>query len=190
MKKKNKPVYFATGNKGKAREAEQILGVDIEVADIELDEIQSMNAKKVVEHKLMQAFEKLRAPVIVDDVSLEIDVWGRFPGTLVKHLHGKDTKRILYMMRNETNRNATMISTVGYHDGEKMHFFTGKLKIRIADKDYGENGWGLDPILIPLGQDKSFGQMSEEEKNSDSHRTRALLMLKRFINSQKTKERV
>lgn len=183
-------IYFATGNSGKAREVKQILGVEIEIAKMDLDEIQSMDLRAIVKHKLSQAYEKLKSPVIVDDVSLEIDVWGGFPGPFVKHLHGKNTKRILYMMRNETNRSATMISTVGYHDGEKMHFFTGKLRIRIADKNYGDKGWGLDPVLIPLGQDKSYGQMSEKEKNSDSHRTRAFLMLKRFINSQKGKNKV
>lgn len=180
-----KKIYFATGNSGKAREVEQILGVGVEVAKMDLDEIQSMDLRAIVKHKLLQAYEKLKSPVVVDDVSLEIDVWDGFPGPFVKHLHGKDTKRILYMMRNETNRNATMISTVGYHDGRKMHFFTGKLRIRIADKNYGDNGWGLDPVLIPLEKDKSFGQMSEEEKNSDSHRTRAFKMLKRYLAKQK-----
>ena len=177
-------IYFATGNKGKAREVEQILGVDIEVADMDLDEIQSEDLKAIVKHKLAQAYEKLKSPVIVDDVSLEMDIWDKFPGPFVKHLHGKDTSRMLYMLRNETNRNATMISTVGYHDGKKMHCFTGKLRIRIADKNYGDGGWGLDPILVPLGQDKSFAQMTEAEKNADSHRTRALLMLKRFLKTQ------
>lgn len=177
-------LYFATGNLGKAREVQQILGVDIEIAKMELDEIQSTNLEDIVKHKLQQAYEKLKAPVLVDDVSLEVDVWEGFPGPFVKHLHGTDTKRILYMLRNEENRKATMISTVGYHDGEKMHCFTGKLRIKIADKNYGEEGWGLDPILIPEGKKISFGQMTEDEKNTDSHRTRALLMLKRFLKNQ------
>lgn len=179
-----KKLYFATGNKGKAREAQQILGRDIEIAELELDEIQSENLKDIVRHKLAQAYEKLKAPVIVDDVSLEMDIWDGFPGPFVKHLHGKDTRRILYMLRNEDNRMGTIISTVGYHDGEKMHCFTGKLRVKIADKNYGDRGWGLDPILIPDGKDRTFGEMSEEEKNSDSHRTRALLMLKKFLHSQ------
>ena len=178
-------IYFATGNKGKAAEAEKILGVDIEIADMELDEIQSMDPKKIVRHKLQQAYDKLHAPVIVDDVSLEIDVWDKFPGSFVKYLHGKDTSRILYMMRNETNRDATMISTVGYHDGKKIHCFTGKLRIEIADKNYGDNGWGLDPILRPKGQKLTFGEMTKQEKNADSHRTRALLMVKKYINNKK-----
>lgn len=174
-------IYFATGNSGKAREAEQILGVDVEVAKMDLVEIQSENLKEIVKHKLSQAYEKLKAPVIVDDVSLEMDIWDAFPGPFVKHLYGKDTRRILYMLRNETNRKGTLISTVGYHDGKKMHCFTGKLHVEIADKNYGDVGWGLDPILIPEGKKLTFGQMSEKEKNSDSHRARALLMLKKFL---------
>jgi len=65
-----------------------------------------------------------------------------------------------------------------------MHCFTGKLRIEIADKNYGDNGWGLDPILRPKGQKLTFGEMTEEQKNEDSHRTRALQMVKRFIKSK------
>lgn len=180
-----KKIYFATGNKGKAREAEEILGVDVEVVHMDLDEIQSMNPKAIVRHKVEQAYKKIKAPVIVDDVSLEIDVWDKFPGAFVKYLHGKDTKRILYMMRNEENRGATLICTVGFHDGRKIHCFTGRLRIKIADKNYGDGGWGLDPIIIPDGKNQTFGQMPEGEKNSDSHRTRAFKMLKKFLDSKK-----
>jgi len=179
-------IYFATSNKGKAREAEQILGVDIEVSELELDEIQSTNPKTIIKHKLQQAYEKLKSPVIVDDVSLEIDIWDSFPGPFVKFIHDKNNKRILYMMRNEKNRNGTLICTIGYHDGKKMHCFTGKLRVKIADKEYGDNGYGLDPILIPEGKKITFGQMTDSEKNSDSHRARALMMLKRFLDSKKS----
>lgn len=179
-----KKIYFATGNIGKAKEVEKILGVDIEIAKMNLDEIQSTSPKAIIKHKLEQAYEKLKSPVIVDDVSLEIDVWDKFPGPFVKHLHGKDTKRILYMMRNEDNRAATLICTIGYHDGKKMHCFTGKLRISIADKNYGDGGWGLDSIIIPEGKKQTFAQMSESEKNLDSHRARALKMLKKFLDSK------
>lgn len=181
-------IYFATGNKGKAKEVEQILGVDIKIAKMDLDEIQSLSPKAIIKHKLEQAYEKLKSPVIVDDVSLEMDVWDKFPGPLVKYLHGKDTKRILYMLRNEKNRNGTLICTVGYHDGKKMHAFTGKLRVRIAKKNLGENGWGLDPILIHNEKNLTLAQMTDSEKNTDSHRGRAFLMLKRFLDSKKGKK--
>ncbi len=180
-----KKIYFATGNKGKALEAEKILGIDVEISRMDLEEIQSNNQKAIVRHKLQQAYGKLKKPVIVDDVSLEMDVWDKFPGPFVKYLHGKDTERFLYMMRNEKNRSGTLICIVGYHDGKKMHAFTGKLRIRIAKKNLGENGWGLDPILIHDEKNLTFAQMTDSEKNVDSHRGKAFMMLKKYLDSKK-----
>ncbi len=176
-------IYFATGNKEKAKEAEYILGRNVEIADLELDEIQSTDLEKIAIHKLTQAYEKLKSPVIVDDVALEIDVWDGFPGPFVKFIHDKNNKRILRMLKNEKNREATLICTLGYHDGKKIHCFTGKLRVTISKKELGENGWGLDPILIPKGKKLTFSQMTEKEKNSDSHRARALKLLKNFLDS-------
>lgn len=181
-----KKIYFATGNKGKAGEAEKILEVNVEIADLEMDEIQSEKLKDIVAHKLSQAYKKLKSPVMVDDVSLELDIWDGFPGPFVKFLYGKDTGRILYMMRNEKNRKGTMIATLGYHDCKKMHFFTGKLRIEIAKENLGDKGWGLDPILIPEGQKLTFAQMSEAEKNLVSHRRKAFDKFKKFLDSQKS----
>ena len=183
-----KKLYFATGNKGKAREAEQILGRSIEVKNLELDEIQSLNPKKIVIHKLNQAFSVLKNPVIVDDVSLELDAWGSFPGPFVKYMHDNDTKHFLHLLRNETNRKGTLICTIGYHDGKKTHCFTGKLRVTIPKKEKGDSGWGLDPVLIPEGRKLTFAQMTDKEKNSDSHRARALKMLKLFLDSKKNKK--
>lgn len=180
-----KKIYFATGNSGKADEAQKILGLEVKIADLELDEIQELDLKKIVRHKLTQAYEKLKFPVIVDDVSLELDAWDGFPGPFVKFMHKNDTGHFLHIIRNETNRNATLIATIGYHDGAGAHFFTGKLRVMIAKKSLGENGWGLDPILIPEGKKLTFAQMPDGEKNSDSHRARALKMFKKFLDSKK-----
>ena len=119
-----KKIYYATGNKGKAGEAERMLGIDLEVADLELDELQSMDLGVIVRHKVEQAYEKLKAPVIVDDVSVEVEVWNGFPGPFIKFAHhAGGIPLLLYFLRNETNRNIKVICTLGYHDGEKVHVF-------------------------------------------------------------------
>ena len=180
-------IYFATGNKGKAREAQQILGIPIEITEIELDEIQSLDLKKIVGHKLKQAFDNVKSPVIVDDVALKLDIWNGFPGPFVKYLHvasNGNNELILRMLENETNRNGTLVATIGYHDGRNAHFFTGEIRVTIATEERGKNGWGLDPILIPEGFNKTYAEMSEEEKNSDSHRRRALKNFKEFLDGQ------
>jgi non-canonical purine NTP pyrophosphatase (RdgB/HAM1 family) len=181
-----KKIYFATGNKGKANEAEQILGVDIEIAPLELDEIQSMNLEDIVGHKVKQAYEKLKAPVFVDDVSLEVDIWKGFPGPFIKYLQQISNDLILYMMRNETNRKVKLIATIAYHDGEKIHYFSGHIPCTISTESRGDQGWGFDPIMIPDGQNLTFSQMTDEAKNSLSHRRIALDTFKKFLDSQKS----
>lgn len=177
-------IYFATGNKGKVEEAGQILNHPIEILDIELDEIQSMNLEDIVSHKARQAFEKIKKPVFVDDVSLEFDIWKGFPGPFIKYLQQISNDLILYMMRNESNRKVKLIATIGYFDGFKMHCFTGYVIGNIALASKGEGGWGFDPIFIPEGETQTFAEMSDEKKNSLSHRRIALDKFKQFLDSQ------
>lgn len=180
-----KKLYFATGNKGKVEEAREILKTPIEILDVELDEIQSLSAKKVIKHKVLQAFEIVKAPVFVDDVSLEIEVWKKFPGPFIKYIRdvgGNDL--LLYMMRNEKNRNVKLLATIGYHDGERVHTFIGRIEGTLAGEERGKNGWGFDPVLIPNGETETFAQMETRKKNKLSHRRRALDMLKKFLDKQ------
>ena len=79
-------ITLVTGNKHKAKEVERILNIPLEIKEIELDEIQEINLEKVALHKLNQAYELVKEPVIVDDVSVEIDAWNGFPGPLIKWL--------------------------------------------------------------------------------------------------------
>lgn len=178
-------IYFATGNKGKVDEAREILGRKVEILDIDLDEIQSMDLEKVVEHKVLQAYEKINLPVFVDDVSIEIDVWRKFPGPFIKHLQNLGNDLILYMMRNEENRKVNVIDTVAYHDGEKVHFFRGEVSGQLVDRERGDKGWGFDPLFIPDGQSQTFGEMTPSKKNTISHRRRALEKLKKHLDSQR-----
>lgn len=178
-------IYFATGNKGKVGEARQILDVPIEILDIEHEELQSLDLKKIVEHKVTQAYEKVKSPVFVDDVSLEFDAWRGFPGPFIKHLQDLGNDLILYMMRNEKNRKVRLIDTLAYHDGENIHYFTGLVMGTISNDERGDGGWGFDPLFIPDKESQTFGEMDEEKKNSNSHRRKALEAFKSFLDSNK-----
>lgn len=179
-----KPLYFATSNKGKAKEAEQILQFPIEIKELELDEIQELDLGKIVDHKVRQAYDIVKEPVFVDDVALYVDVWKSFPGPFVKHLRevgGNDL--LLYMMRNETNRKVTAIATIGFHDGEYVRIFSGSVVGEITKEPMGNNSWGWDPIFKPVDSDMTFAEMSEEMKNKMSHRFKALEKFKEYLRS-------
>lgn len=177
-------ITFVTGNKAKAREVERILKIPLQVSQIELDEIQEIDLEKVALHKINQAFEIIKKPVIVDDVSVEIDAWNGFPGPLIKWLlrAGKgDASVLLKLLKGEKNRKAKARLAVGFHDGKKVHIFIGEVEGTISKEIRGENGFGWDPVFIPEGYTETFAQMPEQEKDPISHRGRALQKLSDFL---------
>lgn len=180
-------ITFVTGNKAKAREVERILNIPLEILQIELDEIQELDLEKIALHKLNQAFEIVKGPVIIDDVSVEIEAWNNFPGPLIKWLlkagSGGDASVLLKLLKDEKNRSAKALLAIGFHDGEKPHLFYGEVKGKIGEEIRGENGFGWDPVFIPLGQTKTFAEMPKEEKDKTSHRGRALKKFSDFLKS-------
>lgn len=177
-------ITFVTGNKAKIEETREILKVNLEIKDIELDEIQGLDLEKVALHKINQAYEIVKSPVMIDDVSFEIEVWNKFPGPLIKWIlkAGKGPSLILKLMEGEKNRKASAKLAIGFHDGKKAHIFFGEAKGSVGYEVAGKEGFGWDKIFIPDGYDKTYAEMSSELKNSISHRFDALSKLNDFLN--------
>lgn len=183
---KTPKITFVTGNKAKAREVGRILNIPLEIKEIDIDEIQEIDLKKVALHKLNQAFELVKKPVIIDDVSFEVEAWNGFPGPLIKWLlksgnHG-DASTLLKMLKGEKNRRAVARLAIGFHDGRKQHIFIGVAKGSIASEIRGENGFGWDPVFIPDGYNQTFADMGPGIKDSISHRGKALSKFRDFLN--------
>lgn len=177
-------ITFVTGSKGKGREAEKILNIPLEVKSLDLDEIQELDLEKIALHKVNQAYNLVKSPVIIDDVSVEIDAWKGFPGPLIKWIlktENDTAKLLLKMLEGEKNRKAKVRLAIGFHDGKKARIFYGEVRGRIAEEIRGENGFGWDPVFIPDGQEKTYAQMSRDEKNEISHRRKALDKLSDFL---------
>lgn len=180
-----KKIFVATGNKGKVGEISDILKIPLGISDIEIDEVQSMDLEYVAKQKVKEAFKILKKPVIVDDVGVFIDVWNKFPGPFVKYMHNLlGNKKILELLKHEKNRKVIVQSVIAYHDGKKIHTFTGTVNGTLSLKEKGTKGWGFDPIVIPLGESQTFAQMGTKRKNQISHRARALEKFKKFLDSQ------
>ncbi len=186
-----KKLLLATGNKGKLEEAQEILKIPLEIVDIELEEIQSMDLEYVARKKAIEAYKKLKRPLVVDDVSVEIEVWNGFPGPLVKFLFlHLGNKKVIELLKSEKNRNVIVKSAVAYHDGKKIHTFIGEVKGTIAERERGTEGWGFDPIIIPNGYSKTYAEMGLKGKSVLSHRRRAFDKLKKFLDSQANKNAI
>ena len=181
-------LVLVSGNSAKVAEVERILRIPIERVDKDINEIQSMDPEIITLHKLNEAFKIVSKPVIVDDVSFEVEVWNGFPGPLIKWLleAKNDPSLMLRMMKGETNRNAIARLFVGFHDGTKSHIFKGEVRGVISQEIRGDNGFGWDKVFIPDGYEQTFAEMPAEIKDSISHRGRALDKLKRYLDSQET----
>ena len=175
-------LYFVTSNKGKIEEAKAILGFPIEIAELELDEIQSLDLEKIIIKKAEEAFKIIKKPLIVDDVAFHVKAWNGFPGAFIKYLReagGNDL--LLRMLQNEKNRSINLIAMVGFHDGKNIFTFRGEIPCIVSKVSRGTRGWGFDPVLIPENQKRTFAEMTDEEKNSASHRRLALEKLRKYL---------
>jgi len=176
--------YFATGNKNKLREVNEILGMDLEQIDLELLEPQGIDVAEVVEEKARDAYEKCGKPVLVEDTGLEFIAWNGLPGALIKwFMDSVDNKGILKMMAGEAERGIKAKTAVGFYDGQKCHVFVGEVEGEIPAEVRGQSGFGWDPLFIPKGYDESFAEMGSAEKNQISMRKLALEKLSNFLTS-------
>lgn len=174
-------VTFVTGNKNKVKEAERILGIRLDIADIDIKEIQTMEVEEVVEEKAKEAYSKVGKTVIVEDTGIYLEELNGFPGALIKWLlDSAGNEGICNIIRD--NRNAIAKTCICLYDGKEAKTFCGSIKGTIPEKPRGTTNFGWDPVFIPEGHDRTFAEMSQEEKNSMSMRKRALEKLKEFLN--------
>lgn len=158
-----KPV-LVTSNPGKLREAEEILGADLEREDVDLDEIQAVEVSKVVGAKSEAAYDELGRPVIVTDTGLYIEDFNGFPGALVRWMFERVGNEGIAELASGSEAEAELV--IGYHDGEQLKTFSGRVRGEIAEKPRGEKGFGWNPVFIPDGYEETFAEMGEESKNS------------------------
>lgn len=182
-----KEIYFVTGNKDKLREAEQILK-DYTVTQItmELPELQG-TPKQVAEQKTQMAFKEVQKPIFVDDTALSCEALNGMPGVYIKDfLNAIKQEGIVKMLQPFNNNNATAICSIGYCDTQGTKVFIGKCKGTIVSPRTSGNGHahGWDPIFQAEGYNKTFAELTSEEKNQISHRKRALEMLREFLKNK------
>jgi non-canonical purine NTP pyrophosphatase (RdgB/HAM1 family) len=174
---------FVTGNPNKVREAGEILGLDLDSVQVEGQfEIQTPNLDEVVRHKAQQAYSILQCPVMVEDSGLVFHAWNGLPGALVKWFEETvGCQGLLKMVKDFEDRTATAICCFAIYDGTTMQVARGEVNGALSDKIRGDNGFGWDVIFVPEGYEKTYGEMTSQEKNAISHRKRALDKLKRVL---------
>jgi inosine triphosphate pyrophosphatase len=178
-------ITFITGNANKAAYVGEALGQLIAHHKFDLDEIQSLNSREIVEHKVRQAYEYLQAPVLVEDVALEFHALGRLPGPFIKwFLEDIGLEKICQMLAAFDDRTATARVCYGVYDGQDVHFFEGSIQGRISDAPRGNNGFGWDQLFIKDGMDKTRAELDATVERATSMRREPLEKLRQFLGNE------
>ena len=176
-------VTFITGNQNKADYLAKYLGHPVSHTKLDLDEIQSLGLRQIVEHKVRQAYDQIKKPVLVEDVSLEFAALGRLPGPFIKwFLDELDLQTIISLVADK-DRSAVGRCMFGYFDGERLEIFEGFIHGTVADKPAGENGFGWDKIFIPEGYDVTRAELGEEDYQKVYLQIRPFAKVKEFLES-------
>jgi len=179
-----KNITFITGNQSKADYLSKYLDHPVDHIKLDLDELQSLDLKMIVEHKVRQAYEKIQKPVIVEDVSLEFEALGRLPGPFIKFFVDNVPFETICSMLDGKTRNATARCIFGYFDGKDLELFEGSLDGQIAKTPSGENGYGWDKIFIPKGYDITRASLSEADDQKTYLQIKPFGKLKDFLVSR------
>ena len=171
-------LYFVSSNYHKYQEAKKILnyfGISLGFFKHELEEIQSSSLKEIAAKKAVQAFQKYKKPIIVEDDGLFIDSLYGFPGPYSSYVFKTiGNKGILQLLKQ--NRKAKFVSIISFCDDKISKSFEAKIDGNISKTQNGK-GWGYDPIFVPKNLNKTFAALTN--KNELSHRYKAL---KKFSN--------
>lgn len=196
-------LVFATGNKGKLREASEILGEGFELvtpADFGIVEDIPETGNTLKANSLQKAqylYDRCGCDCFADDTGLEVDALGGAPGVYTARYagEGKDFNanmdKVLYELKvRETeadmarklgldvkpvSRRARFKSVVTLIIGGQKHFFEGTLEGIIARGKSGNGGFGYDPIFVADEYPGlTLADITEEQKNDISHRGKAL----------------
>lgn len=186
-------LVFATNNPHKLTEVQQILSrlfivkglkdigcnEDIPETGTTLEENASIKSSYVVENYAIDCF--------ADDTGLEIEALDGRPGVYSARYGGeshnaeKNMERVLKELKGIKNRNAQFRTVISLKLNDKEYQFEGIVKGRIIEDKRGTDGFGYDPIFIPDENEKTFAEMSQNEKNEISHRARATQKLVKFL---------
>ncbi len=177
-------ITFITGNQSKADYLSRYLGFEVSHHKVDLDEIQSLDLREIVEHKVRQAYEIINGPVLVEDVSLEFKALGRLPGTFIKFYVDEVPFETICRTLDGLDRKATARCTFGYYDGQDLQFFEGSLNGIIADHPEGAGGYGWDKIFIPEGFDVTRASLNEDDDKLTYMKIKPFEKLKIFLDSK------
>lgn len=192
-------IVFATNNAHKLSEVRDIVGNRCEILsleDIGCDDEIPETADTLEGNALIKARwikDKYGHDCFADDTGLEVDALNGEPGVKsaryaasfygdgADHDSKANMKLLLEKLEGNANRTARFRTVIALIAGGEEHCFEGKVEGNITENASGCDGFGYDPVFVPCGCNRTFAEMSADEKNSLSHRRRAMDAMMAFV---------
>jgi len=190
-------LVFASNNKNKIKEIQQLLPDTIEILSLESigchEEIPE-TADTIEGNAILKAnyvTEKYGYNCFADDTGLEVAALNGEPGVYSARYAGEQRDAgdnmdlLLENLLEKTDRTAQFKTVIALNSNGKQHLFTGIAKGKITTEKSGNQGFGYDPIFQPEDFEETFAELSLEIKNKISHRGKATQLLIAFLNQIK-----
>ena len=199
LKKKIEKLLIGTNNKGKLKEIRDLLPkniVTLSTAEFKLKSPRE-NGKSFKENSLIKSkyfSKKTNLICLADDSGLEIDILDKNPGIYSARWGGRNSdfnkaiervykelkKKDKYWRNKKIKARFVCALSISYLN-KKICCVIGKVEGIISDKPRGKNGFGYDPIFIPINRKKTFGEMKPTQKYKLDHRSKAFKKIKKFL---------
>ena len=186
-------LVFASNNKNKIQEIQALVPNTIQIVsleDIGCTEDIPETADTIEGNAILKAnyvTEKYGYDCFADDTGLEVEALNGAPGVYSARYAGeqKDANdnmdKLLSELKDESNRKANFKTVIALNLNGKQNLFTGIINGKIIEEKIGTNGFGYDPIFVADGYEKTFAELTMEEKSTISHRGIAVKELILFL---------
>lgn len=186
-------LVFATNNKHKIREITDLLDDNFRIlglADLNITEDIPEEAETLEENALFKAryvHERSGLNVFADDTGLEVTALGGAPGVYSARYAGEgksfddNIEKLLGAMQGVDERSARFRTVIALILDGSEYLFEGKVEGEITRERRGTGGFGYDPVFLASGHDRTFAEIPLSEKNTISHRARAMRKLLEFL---------
>jgi XTP/dITP diphosphohydrolase len=189
-------LVFASNNKNKIQEIQALVPSDFHILsldDIGCTEEIPETANTIEGNAILKAnyvTNNYGYPCFADDTGLEVEVLNGAPGVYSARYAGEqksaedNMNKLLHELHQVSNRKANFKTIICLNINGSQHLFTGIINGEITTEKTGTNGFGYDPIFIADGTNKTFAELSMQEKASISHRGIAVAQLLAFLSKK------
>ncbi len=188
-------LIFATNNQHKVAEIRAVLGnrfhiITLQEAGIDIDIPEPHNTLEANAQEKSQTIHRLTGQdCFSEDTGLEVPALNGEPGVKSARYAGDvrsfdaNIDKLLGKLKGKPDRSARFRTVISLILGGEEYRFEGICPGRIIDERKGNEGFGYDPVFVPEGSDRTFAEISMEEKNKFSHRKKAMEKMIAFLSS-------